>query len=414
MNIAICIPSSDDHYLNTNACYLYYYDAETTIGTGYSLGLVDKEAEQLPVFKKDLLVLNKRFFDRIFPGYNTSDIDTQYWLRYNKPFFSLEDYDFYHTLHNFYKSYGASYKYIPYYKHKEFCEAVINKISGHINEIENIGGTDFYNNIILPSITGIEESGLKINIDEFNEIYSKQYKSQFVYCMYHPHTTTGRPSNTFDSVNYAALPKKDRKRRCFVSRFQGGKLVEFDFDSYHLRLIGDLLGYHMPEENIYTYFGKYLFKLEISTEEEYINTKNLVFNLLYSERSKEYRHVPFFERVDDFKDAIWDTINTKKYIKSPGSGRIIRLENYEELDRSKLFNYILQMLETENSMRTIYNIQGILKNKKSKIVLYTYDSFLIDYCPEDGWELMISIKNMMGKASIKQGINYADLQLYLY
>ena len=57
------------------------------------------------------------------------------------------------------------------------------------------------------------------------------------YTQYNMFTTTSRPSNTFGGINYAALPKDGDVRKRFISRFDGGKLYQLDFDGYHIRLI---------------------------------------------------------------------------------------------------------------------------------------------------------------------------------
>ena len=58
-------------------------------------------------------------------------------------------------------------------------------------------------------------------------------------------TTTGRPSNSFGTVNFAALPPE--KRKAFIP--ENDYLVEFDFDAYHLRLIGNLVGFDFNSGN---------------------------------------------------------------------------------------------------------------------------------------------------------------------
>ena len=55
------------------------------------------------------------------------------------------------------------------------------------------------------------------------------------YTQYNLFTSTGRPSNTFNGINYAALNKEDGSRNRFISRFENGMLVEFDFDAYLLQ-----------------------------------------------------------------------------------------------------------------------------------------------------------------------------------
>ena len=75
-----------------------------------------------------------------------------------------------------------------------------------------------------------------------------------LYSQYNLWTTTGRPSNSFGSVNFAALPPE--KRRGFIA--ENDYLVEFDFDAYHLRLIADLVGYHtFGEESVHEYLSKW-------------------------------------------------------------------------------------------------------------------------------------------------------------
>jgi hypothetical protein len=48
------------------------------------------------------------------------------------------------------------------------------------------------------------------------------------------------------------------------------------------------------------------------------------------------------------------------------------------MNPQKLFNYLLQNLETSNNVRILWGITKLLRGKKTKLVLYTYDSFLFD------------------------------------
>jgi hypothetical protein len=51
-----------------------------------------------------------------------------------------------------------------------------------------------------------------------------------------------------------------------------------------------------------------------------------------------------------------------------------------------------------------------LKNKKSKLILITYDSFLFDFAVEDGKEALQAIKTILESGEMiikhKYGINY--------
>ena len=53
------------------------------------------------------------------------------------------------------------------------------------------------------------------------------------------------------------------------------------------------------------------------------------------------------------------------------------------MNPQKLFNYILQNMETSTNVLILWDIFNVLKKYKTKLVLYTYDSFLLDYHEED-------------------------------
>jgi hypothetical protein len=57
------------------------------------------------------------------------------------------------------------------------------------------------------------------------------------------------------------------------------------------------------------------------------------------------------------------------------------------------------------------NILTYLKDKQTKLVLYTYDAFLLDYAEEDGKELLLTLKDMIPyPLNIKQGKSYHGLE----
>ena len=77
-----------------------------------------------------------------------------------------------------------------------------------------------------------------------------------VYSEYNPYTATGRPSNRFGGLNFAALNKKDGSRKKFISRYgKEGMLVEMDYDAYHLRLIGDEVNYKFPKGSVHKHMA---------------------------------------------------------------------------------------------------------------------------------------------------------------
>ena len=53
------------------------------------------------------------------------------------------------------------------------------------------------------------------------------------------------------------------------------------------------------------------------------------------------------------------------------------------MNPQKLFNYILQNLETSTNVLILWDILCILRKYKTQLVLYTYDSFLLDVDDEE-------------------------------
>ena len=81
------------------------------------------------------------------------------------------------------------------------------------------------------------------------------------------------------------------------------------------------------------------------------------------------------------------------------------------MTQSKLLNYIIQSKETTTNVKMLVNILDYLKDKQTKLVLYVYDSILLDYSKSDGNQTLIDIKNMIKyPVNIKTGKNYHALE----
>ena len=65
------------------------------------------------------------------------------------------------------------------------------------------------------------------------------------------------------------------------------------------------------------------------------------------------------------------------------------------MNKNKLFNYYIQLLETETNMKVLSSLIPAMKDNKSKLVLYSYDSFLLDFCIKDGLNSIKEIKDII-------------------
>ena len=217
-------------------------------------------------------------------------------------------------------------------------------------------------------------------ISKFSQLYSKSlgwveknglYTNMgYEYTRYNPLTITSRPSNTFKGTNYAALKKDDGVRSRFISRFENGKLYQLDFDGYHIRLIAKLIGVDIPldkkaHEWLANQYGKDLSE-----------AKAITFRQLYGGVEDEYYHIPFFKKTSDYVNSMWLDFLRNREVVTPILQRKIKFD--ENLNKNKLFNYVLQALETERNILILDKLSKINLNQKSVPILYTYDSILFD------------------------------------
>ena len=79
------------------------------------------------------------------------------------------------------------------------------------------------------------------------------------------------------------------------------------------------------------------------------------------------------------------------------------------MNPQKLFNYILQNMETSLNIEILFRIFKLLKGRNTKLVLYTYDSFLFDV-DENELPVLDEIKQVFYKLKLriteKNGSNY--------
>ena len=293
---------------------------------------------------------------------------------------------------------------IPISKHYEEWENVFSEVLPTIQSFTPNDQFDFNNNHATNVFYQLESNGIKLNKNCFIDYYQgKLPHPEFnlsrgkIYTHYNLYTTTSRPSNTFNSVNFAALNKDDGERMCYKP--ENDMFVEMDFQGYHPRLIGEMVEWHFPKDkNTYELLGQLL---NVSQQD----AKELTFKQLYGGVWSEYQYKPFFKDVNMFIDDMWDTYQydgkyeTENKIFMPDA----------DISKAKLFNYIVQSKETSTNVELLEKVLDYLKGKKTKIVLYTYDAFLFDYSKEDG-DILQDIVNMLEyPVTIKQGNTYHGL-----
>ena len=139
---------------------------------------------------------------------------------------------------------------------------------------------------------------------------------------------------------------------------------------------------------------------------------DIVFQNLYGGIRKEYKDKPFFKEASQYINNIWTLLNEDGKIHTVNN--IFYLNKIENPNPTKIFNYIIQSYETSTNVKIILDIVEYLKDKQTKLVLYTYDAVLFDYSESDGVELLEEIKKIMKyPVKIKKGLNYKEMESYV-
>ena len=281
--------------------------------------------------------------------------------------------------------------YIPLLKHYEYIKKYMD---------DNIFNEEFSNSrydYVTEILYSIEKNGLLKN-------------NKLVYTQYNNFTSTGRPSNRYGGVNFAALNKTDGSRKPYISRFgDKGKLVEMDYDAYHLRLIAEVLDYDLPTASVHEYFAE-------QYGVTYNESKMLSFKYLYGGVPFDIgKNIEFFGKVKELVKKLWKFYRTNKYIESYIYRKKIYSNNMNEMNRDKLFNYFIQNLETERNMEVLNNLLPRIEKYESKLILYSYDSFLFDFNIGDDLKYLQTVKSILeqnGKFPVKVswGNNYHEMQ----
>jgi hypothetical protein len=285
---------------------------------------------------------------------------------------------------------------VPIVKHYEHCERLYENYKNFVGK----GAIEPLNRVI-EAYAYVESNPIKIDKSKFADKFKLNHENlslseSLLYNQYNLHNPTGRPTNSFNGVNFLAIPKDKEHRECFLPT--NDYFVEFDFDAYHLRLIANEVGYVFDTNSVHTYLGKQYFGKDTLTDDEYKESKTISFRNLYGGAPEAYQHIKFFSSMSTLAKKISSGCAPGETIELPTGMTLMR---DRDMNENKLLNYYVQNLETYENANKILKIKELLKQKKSKLVLITYDSFLFDYAVSDGKQLLLEIKSILEERNMK-------------
>ena len=306
-------------------------------------------------------------------------------------------------------------KIIPLAKHYEALEEEFNAIYPYILNYKSEESNKWYNEILTPTLAKMVSEGFKTN-EEFKKHFDINEKFSIdenkIYGWYNFCTTTGRPTNNFNSVNFSALKHDTGERDGFEA--DNDLLIEMDFEGYHPRIIARLSGGELDKsESVHIQMAKMYFDTEEVDAKMYKQSKELTFQQMYGGINRKYLKYEYFSKAQQFINTLWSEFNTQGYVKTVIARRKLLKSNYKNMTPQKLFNYYIQAFETEYNFTMLSRLFKLLEDKKSKIILYVYDSILIDFAVEDGKETLQSIKSIVSSdfpIKIKKGYTYSSLK----
>ena len=222
---------------------------------------------------------------------------------------------------------------------------------------------------VIPLLSDIERYGVRVDGKKFIDRYpqaSKHLQRDILYTQYNPYTVTSRPSNRFGGINFSALNKSDGTREVFVPK-EGSIFLQMDYDAYHPRIIGKLIGYELPQTSVHQWLAD-------QYGVPYDESKGITFQLLYGGIPEEFDSIPYYKGVREYIQTLWEVSVREGYLQT--NKRRIPLGRIENPNPQKVFNYLLQATETELNITKLKKILEFIRGNGIELTLYTYDSFL--------------------------------------
>jgi hypothetical protein len=410
----LLVPVLTDHNAapcqNKIACiYVYTEDDVERIVPFYHTEQLRGFSEHIPRFLQldDIFIHDKKIWLQMGGNNKTYDVKTLWWHTYQEAY---DETHYYTAAHNYYWRRHTNLQHVnsivPIMQHLAMCQKIRQYAWPMIQNAKLTESYLTFNSLYPKTFAQIESAGLQVNQNFANTDLIKDGR---VYSQYNYHTSTGRPSNARRGFNFAAMNKEDGTRSAFCSRFKQGVLVEMDFDSYHVRLIAKLIGYKLPLTSIHDYLGQFYFDTTDLTAEQREQSKSITFRLLYGGIDREFLTIPFFRQVNEFVNDIWTQWKSKKYIHTAIDKRVISQEQFPDMNRFKLFNYYLQSLETEFSVRKLTQVLNRLQSKQSRLILYTYDSVLFDVDMAEAKQLIPELQEVLQQGNFPVKSKYGDI-----
>ena len=241
-------------------------------------------------------------------------------------------------------------------------------------------------------------------------------------------TLTGRiVANS--SYNPQNLDKKTEDRANIISRFEGGKIVVFDYMSFEARIA---LYFCEDEEfikkfsrkDIHMHTASIIFGEAIILDENRKFAKNINHQIIYSaSKNSVMKHISYLKNPEEIyydicqflapllkkSDEIYEESKERGYVINPW-GTIVRPEK-----EWAYFNNFIQSSAVEIIVDKLYQIKDFLRNYQSQFLFQVHDSLIFDIHPKESMiirdlaKIIMYHKDMFFNISYSSGLDYKNL-----
>lgn len=242
-------------------------------------------------------------------------------------------------------------------------------------------------------------------------------------------TLTGRLMSK-DSFNIQNLPKDSPIRKEIVSRFSGGRILVCDYTSFETRISMFLTRDQKfideyNKKDIHYELGKSIFQKEEITVGERSTAKLLSHAMLYGASRKRLVEM-LSNKMADPERGLYFAQEMMKPIIEYSNNLVEQVKSFGRIKTHKgsivypdkefaAFNNLVQSTASEIMVDKLFEIQDLLKDKKSKFMFQIHDSLVFDIHPtekkliEDILKTLSKFNNAAFALGYRLGKNYDSL-----
>ena len=203
-----------------------------------------------------------------------------------------------------------------------------------------------------------------------------------------------------DDYNPQVLPKDGDKRKCIVSKFEGGKILVFDYDAFELKISMYLTQNKeyiekFKNKDFHEEAAKIIYQKEIVSSDERHFGKIINHPIIYGVGKEKLNSL-----LKDFKDSEKIVKNIKFGLLKPILDKESEIKNiYKEsgylinsfgtiIKPQKewaVFNNFIQTIAADIAVEKLYEIKRYFEQKslKSGFIFQVFDSFVFDLHPDE-------------------------------